>query len=861
TPDANQAVPIALGDSGLLEGVQEAAEATTTEDVIQSIVSKLRQNAAIAQPLAAVPQALNLPETSGVSTVETAPTQVTEGDQLGADLISIGELRHGSSPIKGSEEHETVPPTSPPLPEQGSEANEIPSHGFTPINAPTATRMQPYPPPGNAVRTKESPAKKQKLTDETAKESKPVEEENEEAEKGQTGQKRRRTRKSTAGGDKYLLKTIRKCDCKPGALAVKHRIQECADADAGAVEVIKEIADYLSRPHEQDPICLPHLMMIAHKAGYVVTGLGAEELHHRLNAVYRARYNLNKLKCGGSAVSNFRPERRALVPMDLIRISRFEQYEVPEYEYEFDAAKILAELCPTLGDTWNEDGVARINVFSWWEELDIAASMREELEFYLHHLRDPPEYQNHGWVRNCFHSLLQQAIRVDPVLYILQCCLRPDRATTLISYPYYARVTLPKHQRHSLAVDVNLDKLFQVGQGGNMVSAQVSLTDESRKNCTFVIPGAEAKLGQWWAQARSNLPESLPSTNFTPINSIVLSDVDLNNYGWEFVKMPLKTGEVLFRKAFLPYGEAGEEGDVRAIVHPYFVRVLSDGDTLELPQLGTASSIAAAHRDLVPAVTPKGAEPVVAGTLRYPFPAAMPLVISSWVGKAILGQIRWTHPLVLRERDELLGENPQIRKKKIQAARFEIFQSLQRQWEYVKNLEYEAYGPASLLRTHYRILKQMPPIWPSYLVPRMPTMTASLEHEDRLPIKTGDTLDFINPPSAHYRLETRPVVQTSSEKEGPKGQIIPWNHDFDLDEYGSQEEEEWRKLEEQDNRGAARLGADSDDDDTEASEDELGDEAHGDGASEQPAIEGTRDRPAQLMSAEEVSADFDQTLN
>ncbi|KAK5017371.1 hypothetical protein BJ546DRAFT_1063619 [Cryomyces antarcticus] len=189
TPDANQAVPIALGDSGPLEGVQEAAEATTTEDIIQSIISKLRQNAAIAQPLAAVPQALNLPETSGVSTVETAPTQVTEGDQLGADLISIGELRLGSSPIKGSEEHETVPPTSPPLPEQGSEANEIPSHGFTPINAPTATRMQPYPPPGNAVRTKESPAKKQKLTDETAKESKPVEEENEEAEKGQTGQK------------------------------------------------------------------------------------------------------------------------------------------------------------------------------------------------------------------------------------------------------------------------------------------------------------------------------------------------------------------------------------------------------------------------------------------------------------------------------------------------------------------------------------------------------------------------------------------------------------------------------------------------------------------------------------------------
>ncbi|TKA61866.1 hypothetical protein B0A49_10885 [Cryomyces minteri] len=70
--------------------------------------------------------------------------------------------------------------------------------------------------------------------------------------------------------------------------------------------------------------------------------------------------------------------------------------------------------------------------------------------------------------------------------------------------------------------------------------------------------------------------------------------------------MPLKAGEVLFRKALVPYGETGEDGATRAIVYPGFVKVLQDGDTLEVPHLGTVSSIAASHRDLVPAVPPEG---------------------------------------------------------------------------------------------------------------------------------------------------------------------------------------------------------------------------------------------------------------
>ena len=72
---------------------------------------------------------------------------------------------------------------------------------------------------------------------------------------------------------------------------------------------------------------------------------------------------------------------------------------------------------------------------------------------YRAHLRKVNGKDNFGWLRKVYHGPCQQAMRQDPVYYLVYCALRPDRNVNLVSYPYYAKYQVPGDQTSFRHID------------------------------------------------------------------------------------------------------------------------------------------------------------------------------------------------------------------------------------------------------------------------------------------------------------------------------------------------------------------------------------------------------------------------
>jgi hypothetical protein len=61
-----------------------------------------------------------------------------------------------------------------------------------------------------------------------------------------------------------------------------------------------------------------------------------------------------------------------------------------------------------------------------------------EFDMYKHHSRELPFARKSGMLLAIVHSLIQQLILQDPVLYSVMVALRPDHVTRLMAFPYHA---------------------------------------------------------------------------------------------------------------------------------------------------------------------------------------------------------------------------------------------------------------------------------------------------------------------------------------------------------------------------------------------------------------------------------------
>lgn len=174
------------------------------------------------------------------------------------------------------------------------------------------------------------------------------------------------------------------------------------------------------------------------------------------------------------------------------------------------ADAVLDEVCPGMRAAWAKDGDVVTGIFRWLTDAGLVEGLREEYRMYKHHLRLPPAQSDLGWLRNAHHTIFQQLIRMDPLYYLLYVCLRPDHATSLLSYVYYAKLAsptcedlhhpgnmLPASKMFFRHVDLNMERVLEDDAAALIIQGSVSLIDEDEENCTEIIPGLHNKFNTY----------------------------------------------------------------------------------------------------------------------------------------------------------------------------------------------------------------------------------------------------------------------------------------------------------------------------------------------------------------------------
>jgi hypothetical protein len=136
----------------------------------------------------------------------------------------------------------------------------------------------------------------------------------------------------------------------------------------------------------------------------------------------------------------------------------------------------------------------------------------------------------------------------------------------------------------------------------------------------------------------------------------------------------------------------------RWVVNPWFIAIQPDHETLDLPEVGTWSYLAACHRDLVaPNTTPSG-QINTHGRPLDRFPASLPLRHISHLSDALVGQNRWDNPLVRREAEIVLGENDDAARVYVQESRQKMIQKYKENMRLIREIEKARYGENSFFR-------------------------------------------------------------------------------------------------------------------------------------------------------------------
>jgi hypothetical protein len=96
-----------------------------------------------------------------------------------------------------------------------------------------------------------------------------------------------------------------------------------------------------------------------------------------------------------------------------------------------------------------------------------------------------------------YHGLTQRLARQDPVWYALTAAARPDKLTTLISYPYSAKDIGSRGEPTGfLHLDLDINTYEEDGRGGNRLISSLSLDNEKADGCTVVVKGFHHYLPQ-----------------------------------------------------------------------------------------------------------------------------------------------------------------------------------------------------------------------------------------------------------------------------------------------------------------------------------------------------------------------------
>lgn len=97
------------------------------------------------------------------------------------------------------------------------------------------------------------------------------------------------------------------------------------------------------------------------------------------------------------------------------------------------------------------------------------------------------------------------------------------------------------------------------------------------------------------------------------------------------------------------------------ISSPDTLYVAADHDMLDIPGSGTWSQLSAANRDLTSGPSCPSSLYSNAASISYPFSATVQVNGLGPISDALVGRLRWTNPVVMRDLAILFGEDDNLR--------------------------------------------------------------------------------------------------------------------------------------------------------------------------------------------------------
>ena len=242
-------------------------------------------------------------------------------------------------------------------------------------------------------------------------------------------------------------------------------------------EVLRQAADLadLTNMVPLKSICRNHLRQFAGTVLNMLTNVKTVELLERLKWINLRRQQLVRVK--ENRPSWFRGQTGTV------------WHEIlPEFidkDFNFNASQVFNWFAgPDSWQLWLQQGTLILpNVFNYLQRAK--SEINTEFTMYDFHLNKQPGLPIMGWMRNMYHSGVQQLIYQDPVLWALTAAC-PDKHWQLIVYLYNAKSAASGQKTGFLHMDLNLKRYQSEGLGKNMIRSSVLLTDENIKRCTLV---------------------------------------------------------------------------------------------------------------------------------------------------------------------------------------------------------------------------------------------------------------------------------------------------------------------------------------------------------------------------------------
>ena len=362
------------------------------------------------------------------------------------------------------------------------------------------------------------------------------------------------------------------------------------------------------------------------------------ELAPRLRKVHKERNNLDALRAQSPTRYWWQPDAR--LQRDEIRLNVSRLRSVESVNFMLNEENRHLYLSEEIEQGFKIKGTVIVSaIFEWLlKDAETWFYLKDEVDMYRYH-----QIPGDDLKRGCWHSLLQQVVRSDPVYYRFTVLLQPDHEHRLIAYPDCMLFAVPGDQNQLRHTKFNIRDLPR-GQEVDQISSLISFIDEKEEECGST---------------------------------------------------PCKAGDARFTLSHPAHGIEGSSLCERITAPPTPLRISRyDAITADNESRGLFE-VAEAYRNLTAPRQWVRELSNVHKIILERFPAAAEISQVSAIGEALIGKRSYESPTVIAELQILFGSNKATSDDWIRHNRQAIKKNIKTAYDIVKSTEMKAFGEKS----------------------------------------------------------------------------------------------------------------------------------------------------------------------